>query len=138
LDDTPLLDEEEANHYMSHISILHWTVELGHLNIYINVALLSSFLMQPRKGHLEAVYGICGYLKHHNHSTMVFDNQEINWNDTDSVNYDWKDFYNDSAESIPCNALEPRGKSVQILHLWLPIMPDSMSIANHIQEFSST
>ncbi len=63
LDTSLLLDEEEANHFMSHISILRWMVELGRLDIYVNVALLSSFLMQPRRGHLEAVYSIYGYLK---------------------------------------------------------------------------
>ncbi len=45
---------------------------------------------------------------------MVFDDEEIRWNDNDFVSYDWTDFYNDAHESIPPNAPEPRGKSIQI------------------------
>ncbi len=66
LDTSPLLEDEETNYYQSQISILRWMVELGRLDIYINVALLSSFLAQPRRGHMEAIYNIYGYLKHHN------------------------------------------------------------------------
>jgi hypothetical protein len=33
----------------------HWIVKLGHLNIYTPVALLSSYLTQPRQGHLQAI-----------------------------------------------------------------------------------
>jgi hypothetical protein len=47
LDVSPLLEDDKANNFMSHISILCWMVELGRLDIYIHVALLSSFLMQP-------------------------------------------------------------------------------------------
>jgi hypothetical protein len=32
---------------------------------------------------MEAIYHIYGYLKHHNHSTMDFDDAIINWKDTD-------------------------------------------------------
>jgi hypothetical protein len=114
LDTSPLLNEDEANHYMSHVSILRWMVELGHLDIYINVALLSSFLMQPRRGHLEAIYSIYGYLKYHDRSTMIFDDAPIKWNDDDFIQYDWTDFYHDAKESIPPNAPEPRGKAIQL------------------------
>jgi hypothetical protein len=65
LDDTALLGDEETNYYQSQISILRWMVELGRLDIYVHVALLSSYLVQPRRGHLEAIYNIYGYLKQH-------------------------------------------------------------------------
>jgi hypothetical protein len=55
-------------------------VELGRLDIYVHIALLSSYLVQPRRGHLEAIYNIYGYLKH---STMVFDDAPIEWKDID-------------------------------------------------------
>ncbi len=44
LDITPLLKEDEIHFFQSKISILRWMVELGRLDIYINVALLSSYL----------------------------------------------------------------------------------------------
>jgi hypothetical protein len=68
LDITPLLSDEEIHFYQSQISILRWMIELGWLDIYVNIALLSSYLTAPRKGHLEAVYCIYGYLKSRTHS----------------------------------------------------------------------
>jgi hypothetical protein len=70
-------------------------VELGRSDIYVNVAMLSSFLMQPRIGLLEAIFHIYGYLKSHMRSTMVFDDSYIHWNDDDFPFYDWTDFYQD-------------------------------------------
>jgi hypothetical protein len=49
LDITPFLDDDMMNFYQSQISILRWMVELGRLDIYIQVALLSSYLAQPRR-----------------------------------------------------------------------------------------
>jgi hypothetical protein len=89
-------------------------VELGRLDIYINVALLSSSLTAPRIGHLEAIYQIYGYLKAHDRSTMVFDDGYLNWCDSDFPEYDWTDFYNDAKEDLPPNAPAPRGMPVQI------------------------
>jgi hypothetical protein len=65
LDVTPFLDDKETNFYQSQVSILRWMVELGRLDLYVYVALLSSYLCQPRQGHLEAVYYLYGYLKAH-------------------------------------------------------------------------
>ncbi len=61
LDATALLNDEETNYYRSQVSILRWMIELGHLDIYVHVALLSSYLVQPRRRHLEAVYNTYGY-----------------------------------------------------------------------------
>jgi len=47
LDVTPFLDEVETNFYQSQISILRWMVELGRLDLFVYVALLSSYLYQP-------------------------------------------------------------------------------------------
>jgi hypothetical protein len=41
LDVSPHLSDEDINFYQSQISILRWMVELGGLDIYIQVALLS-------------------------------------------------------------------------------------------------
>lgn len=98
---------------MGQISI--WMVELGHLDIYINVALLSSFLAQPCSGHLEAIPSIYGYLKYHDESTMVFDDAKISlWGDSDFPHFDRVDFYKDAKEAIPPNAPKPHGASMQI------------------------
>jgi len=114
LDITPLLQEDDVHFYQSQISILRWMVELGRLDIYINVALLSSYLTAPRQGHLEALYCIYGYLKSHTRSTMVFDDSYVNWDENSFTSFDWTDFYGNVEEEEPPNAPPPRGKQVQI------------------------
>ncbi len=89
-------------------------MELGRIDIYIDVALLSSYLAQPRMGHLEQVFHIFSYLKHHLNSHLVFDPQYVSWEQANFHECDWKDFYGDVKESIPPNAPEPRGHPVQI------------------------
>jgi hypothetical protein len=89
-------------------------VELGGLDIYVQVAMLSSYLVQPRQGHLEAVYYIYSYLKAHDHSTTVFDDEYVNWADEGFPKYDWSDFYWKAKEDVPINATAPRGMPVQI------------------------
>ena len=76
--------------------------------------MLSSYLAQPRQGHLEAVYTLYGYLKAHHKSTMVFDDGYLNWKDSNFADHDWTDFYHDAIEDIPSNAPAPRGMPVQI------------------------
>jgi hypothetical protein len=63
LDFTPYLQDDEISLYQSYISILYWIVELGHLDIYVHTSLLSSYMMHPRIGCMEALYHIFGYLK---------------------------------------------------------------------------
>jgi hypothetical protein len=65
LDVSPLLNADQANYYMSLIGILRWAVELGRLDIYVDVTLLSSYMAQPRRGHMEQVRHIFAYLKCH-------------------------------------------------------------------------
>jgi hypothetical protein len=89
-------------------------MELGRIDIYIDVSLLSSFLAEPRIGHLEQVLHIFSYLKHHTNSHMVFNPNYISWDQASFTEYDWKEFYLDAKESVPLNAPEPRGNPVQI------------------------
>jgi hypothetical protein len=99
---------------MSLIGILRWAVELGRLDIYIDVTLLSSFMAQPHIGHMEQVLHIFSYLKCHLQSNMVFDPNEINWDEGQFRKYDWKEFYHEAIEAVLPNAPAPRGISVQM------------------------
>ena len=109
-----LLDPEQASYYMSLIGILRWAVELGCLDIFIDVSLLSSYMCQPRVGHLEQVLHIFAYLKHHENSNMVFDPNYVTCDANAFPQHDWSEFYKDAKEQVPSNAPEPRGHSVQI------------------------
>ncbi len=48
LDVTPILGPDQANYYQSLIGVLRWAVELGRIDIHIDVSLLSSHLAQPK------------------------------------------------------------------------------------------
>ncbi len=63
---------------------------------------------------MEAMYNAYGYLRHHNHSTMVFDDAMIDWKDTDFNHYGWTDYYHEAKENILPNAPLPKGNPVQI------------------------
>lgn len=114
LDVSPVLGPEQANYFQSLIGILRWAVELGRIDIYIDVAMLSSHLAEPRVGHLEQVLHIFSYLKHHINSHLVFDPQYVAWEGAGFHDHDWQEFYKDTTEPIPPNAPAPRGHAVQI------------------------
>jgi hypothetical protein len=58
LDVTDELDEYLASRFMQLIGILHWAVEIGRIDIYLEVSLLSQYQVNPRFGHIEAAYHV--------------------------------------------------------------------------------
>lgn len=114
LDYSPFLSDDAAAYYMELIGVLRWAVELGRINIMVNVSLLSSYTMQPRQGHLDQVFHVFGYLKRNKRSSIIFDEQRVAWDEAEFPTYDWTDFYRDIKEPLPLNAPTPRGNAVQI------------------------
>jgi hypothetical protein len=53
--------------------VLRWIVELGRVDIDVEVLMMSSHLALPRVGHLKEIYHIFVYLKAHLNTEMVFD-----------------------------------------------------------------
>ena len=47
--------------------------ELGHINIYLEVFMISSYLALPRQVHVEQVLHIFSYLKKYHNTEIVFD-----------------------------------------------------------------
>ena len=62
-----------TSRYRQLIGILRWAVEIGRIDIYLETAVLSQYLANPRIGHLEAAYHIFAYLKSHPKMKLVFD-----------------------------------------------------------------
>jgi hypothetical protein len=74
---------------------------------------LSSYMMSPRKGHLEQALHVFAYLKQYNRSKLVFDETEPNFADTSTfVDADWTEYYLDVGEAITLNVPEARGSFV--------------------------
>jgi hypothetical protein len=114
LDVSPVLHDTDANYFQNLIGVLRWAVELGRLDIYLEVALLSAYNAQPREGHLDAVLHMFAYLKKHPRSRIVFDDTYPDFGERMDVveDHPWKDFYGDVKEAIPPNAPEARGREV--------------------------
>ena len=73
LDVSEELQPDEAAYYQSLIGILRWMVELGRVDLCTEVSMMSSHLALPRKGHLQELYHVFGYLKKHHNAEMPFD-----------------------------------------------------------------
>jgi hypothetical protein len=114
LDQTTELDDKRGTYYMGLIGVLRWTVELGRIDIAVDVSRMSSFMASPREGHLQQLFHIFAYLKNKPRSTLVFDDS---YPDVDQGRFkqcDWGNYYPDAVEAVPPNAPEPRGKEVGI------------------------
>ena len=113
LDVSEELDDKMVSRYRQLIGILRWAVELGRLDIFHEVSILSQFQALPREGHLEACYHMFDYLNNKNKVKMVFDYRQPYIDEKAfKHNVDWKPFYGDVVEELPANMPTPRGYAV--------------------------
>ena len=73
LDVSPELTPRDSTYYQSLIGILWWIVELGRIDICLEVSMMSSHLAMPRKGHLNQVLHIFAYLRKYHNTELVYD-----------------------------------------------------------------
>ena len=59
------LTPEGIQRYQELIGVLRWAGELGRVDILLETAMLSTYMAHQRKGHMEQVYHVFGYLKTH-------------------------------------------------------------------------
>ena len=71
------------------IGIVRWIVDLGRVAICTEVSMMSSHIVMPHKGHLEAVFHMLAYLKKYHNSDMVFDSSEPEIDMADFPREDW-------------------------------------------------
>jgi hypothetical protein len=114
MDTSDECNEEMATRYMQLIGVLRWAVELGRLDIYTEVALLSQQMSLPRIGHLEVVYHIFAYLRSHEKSRIVFDPADPVPIKPTQAKPDWSLFYDELEEELPPKMPEPLGHPVHI------------------------
>ena len=70
LDTSELLDLEGIQRYQSLIGALQWVVFIGRFDVQTAVMTLSSFRVAPRRGHLERIKRIYGYLAKMKHDII--------------------------------------------------------------------
>ena len=95
--------------------------------------MMSTHLAMPRRGHLEQVHHIFGYLKERPKRKLFFDPQHPELEEKSFTTYDWYDFYRDAKEPVPGDMPAPRGQTVST-HCFV----DSDHAANTVTRRSQT
>ena len=110
------LDRNFASQFMQLIGILWWVIELGHVDIFVEVSILSQYQANPRLGHLEVTFHIFLYLKRHpDMGHIVYDSvAPVVDKNVFSNNAHWTDFYGEVKEELAANMPEPCGNMVTI------------------------
>ena len=113
LDVSPALGPVDAAYYQSLIGILRWMVEIGRVDICLEVSMMSSHLALPRQGHFAQVLHIFAHLKKYHNTKMVFDPSDPV---VDMADFELKDWASSEfghlqgKEELPPNMPEPRGQ----------------------------
>ena len=118
IDTSDLLDEDGINQYQSILGVLQWTITLGRFDIATAVMTMSGFRVAPRKGHLERLQRICGYLCKMKHGYIRVRTGEPDYSDTNRTTHDWtRTVYGNVKEQVPEDAPIPMGKPSSSLHM---------------------
>ena len=72
LDDTELLTGKSIQHYLTMIGQLQWLVTLGRFDIHAQITTMSRFRSVPRKGYLERLQRIYGYITKTKHYSIRY------------------------------------------------------------------
>ena len=113
LDVTDECDADMTSRFQQLIGILRWAVELGRIDIQVEVAIMSQYQASPREGHLEALYLIFHYLSKNLKKRLVMDPNEPGTDERMfNINADWMEFCGDVVEEDPPRMPEPLGKPV--------------------------
>ena len=94
-------------------------MELGRVDIQLEVALMSQYQTSPRTGHLESVYHIFHYLMRLPMKRLVMDPNHVPCDEHNFYNLasteDWKEFYGEIKEEDPPRMPEPLGAPVKMV-----------------------
>ena len=111
LDISPELSTEESSYYQSLIGVLRWIVELGRIDICLEVSMMSSHLALPREDHLEQVFQIFTYLMKYHNAELVYDPSDpVVKHEFEQRDWMVSEFgHLQGVEVVPPNMPEPRG-----------------------------
>ena len=90
-------------------------VEIGCVDIILDVSKLSLHLAMPREGHLKAVFHMFAYLEKKHNAQIVFDPTYSELDMSVFKECDWKEFYGNITEAIPPNAPKSRNRPTFVL-----------------------
>jgi hypothetical protein len=97
------------------IGILRWAVELGRIDIQVEVAIMSQYQASARQGHLEALYLIFHFLWKNPKKRLVMDPKQPEVDESVFNNTaQWEEFYGSLREEDPPNMPTPLGRAVSM------------------------
>jgi hypothetical protein len=117
IDVSPELGEADASYFRSLIGVLRWIVELGRVDLDVEVSMMSLHLALPCEGHLKEIYHIFAYLKAHSNTEMVFDltPPEIDMNLFERQDWSFSPYRcNGLTEELPSNMRKSLGPSMTL------------------------
>jgi hypothetical protein len=113
VDTSEELDIEGIKKYQTMIGCLQWAVSLGRFDIQTATMTMSRFRVAPRKGHLDRLRRIYGYLKKFSSAAIRVRTLEPDLAKLPSQEFDWcHSVYGTVEELIPKDAPKPLGKPV--------------------------
>jgi hypothetical protein len=116
LDDSPELDAEGTQYYQEMMGMLRWAIELGRVDINLEVAQYSTYQASPRRGHNEQVLHIFAFLKGKPKLTLYFDPAPARLDPEifkDNAG-EFREQYRDAKEEMPHKMPAPRGRPIKI------------------------
>ena len=121
-EESEMCNENEITLYQNLIGMLRWMCELGRIDILYETALLSQYLVSPRKGHLLQALNIFRYLKGVKRNWLVLDTErfEVSWVPMKEEPHPkeralaMKKIYPDAVKEEPLGAPEPLGEPVSL------------------------
>ena len=121
LDDSELLKGDSIQHYLTMIGQLQWLVTLGRFDIHVQVTTMSRLRSAPRKGHIERLQRVYGYVMKTKHYSTRYRTEEPDYSYLPDMKHDWSyTAYGNTQEIIPMTVLNHVEN--QLLQL-LPLMP---------------
>jgi Reverse transcriptase (RNA-dependent DNA polymerase) len=112
-DTTEELDLEGIKKYQTMIGCLQWAVSLGRFDIHTATMTMSRFRAAPRKGHLERLKRIYGYLRKFDSAAIRVRTAKPDFTGLPEQDFDWcNTVYGKVEELTPKDLPEPLGKSV--------------------------
>ena len=113
LDQSELVDAEGITQYQSMIGSLQWLVSLGRIDVFTATMTMSRFRVAPRKGHLNRLKRMYGYVKKMKDGYIRVRVNEPDYSNLPEQNFDWSEsIYGNVKELLPDDAPPPRGKRV--------------------------
>ena len=81
-------------------------IELGIIDIIMEVSLLSSHVALPREGHLETAVHVMAHVGQRYNSRLVYDPLYLEIDHSVIKECDWSEFYRDAKEAVLVNTPE--------------------------------